>query len=158
LAVTEREEREVQVDTDLLGQLGGSPDSIRALLDSMKVKAFSDWAGRLCVTARDARKVLEIWRKRQEEQARLLAEYDLYLRDFNRRRQAAWDEAYEKAAEEELHKQYVTPFAVGSNGMGWAEGGVRFAQRLEIVRRMVGTPASRRRDNRLHRMAREMRG
>jgi len=48
-----------------------------------------------------------------------LAEYDFYLR--NRRRQEAWDTAYEKTAEEELAAQYTTPFAWGYNGMGWAQ-------------------------------------
>jgi len=127
-----REEQDVQVDVDLLGQLGGgSPEGIRGLLAQLRIQPRTDWAGRAVVSAGDARRTVEHYRRVQEEHARLVSEYDWYLRDRTRRLMEAGDAAYRETAERELKKQYETPWA-GGDGRGYASGGVTYTHQLSL--------------------------
>jgi hypothetical protein len=78
-----------------------------------------------------AEKVVRAYEENAAEQAALQSGYDSYLRDRARRLDEAGDAAYRETAERELKAQYDVKFT-GSEGRGWAEGGVRTTNALTL--------------------------
>lgn len=116
---------------ELILRCNGSREAVDTWLRKLRVTPESDWAGRATVSADDAERIINAYRRAAAEAAEAQSAYDRYVKDRERRFLEASDNAYRQTAERELALQYSINFT-GKDGRGWAEGGVTYTNELTL--------------------------
>ncbi len=84
---------------ELAARTGGSVEVARHWVAQVGGELLEDWAGRECVSARDARRVVEAYEAERAAHERREAEREATLRRWEEERRKAWDEALAEALE-----------------------------------------------------------